>query len=124
MPKFLKNSSGKDQKSIFKLTLILRPSKYSFLNFARLDNGGAKRDRTADLLRARQALSQLSYGPLSNLSFSLTAALRLSLIQSHTDVCSFIRSGARLALNKKSVVILFKRHLKATFKRYLQTPNN
>ncbi len=28
------------------------------------DNGGAKRDRTADLLRARQALSQLSYGPI------------------------------------------------------------
>ncbi len=26
-------------------------------------SGGAKRDRTADLLRARQALSQLSYGP-------------------------------------------------------------
>ena len=26
--------------------------------------GGAKRDRTADLLRARQALSQLSYGPI------------------------------------------------------------
>jgi hypothetical protein len=26
--------------------------------------GGAKRDRTADLLLARQALSQLSYGPL------------------------------------------------------------
>src|SRR5690606_26752964 len=26
-------------------------------------NGGAKRDRTADLLRARQALSQLSYSP-------------------------------------------------------------
>jgi hypothetical protein len=25
--------------------------------------GGAKQDRTADLLRARQALSQLSYGP-------------------------------------------------------------
>ena len=28
------------------------------------DNGGAKRDRTADLLRARQALSQLSYSPI------------------------------------------------------------
>ena len=27
-------------------------------------SGGAKRDRTADLLRARQALSQLSYGPV------------------------------------------------------------
>ena len=25
--------------------------------------GGARRDRTADLLRATQALSQLSYGP-------------------------------------------------------------
>ena len=26
-------------------------------------NGGAMRDRTADLLRAKQALSQLSYSP-------------------------------------------------------------
>ena len=29
-----------------------------------LQNGGAKRDRTVDLLRARQALSQLSYSPI------------------------------------------------------------
>ena len=29
-----------------------------------LKNGGVKRDRTADLLRARQALSQLSYSPI------------------------------------------------------------
>ena len=29
-----------------------------------LRNGGAMRDRTADLLRARQALSQLSYSPI------------------------------------------------------------
>jgi hypothetical protein len=28
--------------------------------------GGAKRDRTADLLHAMQALSQLSYGPIKN----------------------------------------------------------
>jgi hypothetical protein len=27
------------------------------------NSGGAERDRTADLLRARQALSQLSYSP-------------------------------------------------------------
>ena len=27
--------------------------------------GGARRDRTADLLLAKQALSQLSYGPVS-----------------------------------------------------------
>ena len=32
--------------------------------------GGAMRDRTADLLRARQALSQLSYNP-SNWSYIL-----------------------------------------------------
>ena len=33
--------------------------------------GGAKRDRTADLLHAMQALSQLSYGPVlpSRLSY-------------------------------------------------------
>ncbi len=29
-----------------------------------LESGGAMRDRTADLLRARQALSQLSYNPI------------------------------------------------------------
>ena len=33
------------------------------------NNGGARRDRTADLLRARQALSQLSYGP-DNMRFN------------------------------------------------------
>ena len=31
--------------------------------FALADDGGAREDRTPDLLRARQALSQLSYGP-------------------------------------------------------------
>ena len=31
-------------------------------------NGGARRDRTADLLHAMQALSQLSYGPVSRRS--------------------------------------------------------
>ena len=34
--------------------------------------GGDKRDRTADLLRARQALSQLSYIPNHILWLSLT----------------------------------------------------
>jgi hypothetical protein len=31
-----------------------------------LEDGGARRNRTADLLHAMQALSQLSYGPVSN----------------------------------------------------------
>ena len=36
----------------------------------RLKSGGAMRDRTADLLRARQALSQLSYNPIEYLVFN------------------------------------------------------
>ena len=31
-----------------------------------INNGGATRDRTADLLNAIQALSQLSYSPIKN----------------------------------------------------------
>ena len=34
------------------------------LSFFAVHFGGAEEDRTPDLLRARQALSQLSYGPL------------------------------------------------------------
>ncbi len=37
----------------------------SFLSLTEAVSGGAKRDRTVDLLRARQALSQLSYGPVT-----------------------------------------------------------
>ncbi len=47
----------KDQKSMF-------IHEHSFLSFRRLLDGGAKEDRTPDLLRAKQALSQLSYGPV------------------------------------------------------------
>ena len=39
----------------------------SKLSRGRSSYGGAKRDRTVDLLRARQALSQLSYGPNTKL---------------------------------------------------------
>ena len=38
-------------------------------------SGGAKRDRTADLLRARQALSQLSYGPVFNGEYHVMVGL-------------------------------------------------
>ena len=60
IPKFLKNSYWrKDQKSIHSSESI------HFCAFSDYRvNGGAKRDRTADLLRAKQALSQLSYGPI------------------------------------------------------------
>ena len=41
--------------------------------------GGAKRDRTADLLRARQALSQLSYSPIQLLQRPSTTRSPFSL---------------------------------------------
>jgi hypothetical protein len=46
---------------------IRRPSSHvlNFLSFSRgQETGGAERDRTDDLLLAKQALSQLSYGPI------------------------------------------------------------
>jgi hypothetical protein len=39
--------------------------------------GGGKRDRTADLLHAMQALSQLSYTPLQNRNEILKGALEV-----------------------------------------------
>ena len=43
-----------------------------------LESGGAMRDRTADLLRARQALSQLSYNPNDIKDFITTFSGRKS----------------------------------------------
>ncbi len=43
---------------------LTQPGKtVSLMVFDATEIGGAKEDRTPDLLRARQALSQLSYGP-------------------------------------------------------------
>ena len=41
-----------------------RNSGANFVTVVKAGIGGAKRDRTADLLHAMQALSQLSYGPV------------------------------------------------------------
>jgi hypothetical protein len=60
IPKFLKNDLIKRLEiNILKGILISK--------LLEAVNGGAKRDRTVDLLRARQALSQLSYGPITKL---------------------------------------------------------
>ena len=52
---------------ISKLLKSKRAGNCLFLKFVypvqQRESGGARRDRTDDLLRARQALSQLSYGP-------------------------------------------------------------
>ena len=50
--------------------LLMRFRTNSIKSFAKPYRiGGAKEDRTPDLLRARQALSQLSYGPSSAAEF-------------------------------------------------------
>ena len=56
------------QQLLFKELWYQKTSgKHSILtnSFFRSSFGGAKRDRTADLLRAKQALSQLSYSPFN-----------------------------------------------------------
>ena len=50
--------------------------------------GGAKRDRTADLLLARQALSQLSYGPTLGIKM-----VGLSGLEPPTSPLSGVRSN-------------------------------
>ena len=45
--------------------------KYKNSIYLTMISGGDKRDRTADLLRARQALSQLSYIPMSSFIYHL-----------------------------------------------------
>jgi hypothetical protein len=52
--------------------------------------GGATRDRTADLLRAKQALSQLSYSPVSDWRTQMVGLGRLEL---PTSPLSGVRSN-------------------------------
>ena len=57
------------------------------------------RDRTADLLRARQALSQLSYSPIVVISFTLIPAETRRGRTKHTEVCeSFHNAVFRMNL--------------------------
>jgi hypothetical protein len=65
IPKFLKN----DLIKRLEINTHHPPdgALISKLSAVRSSYGGAKRDRTVDLLRARQALSQLSYGPITKL---------------------------------------------------------
>ncbi len=62
-------------------------------------NGGARRDRTADLLRARQALSQLSYGPVTCL-FSVWPRWLFAHLVMYAYVHSLARSQAALPTKK------------------------
>ena len=68
------------------ITLIIKIKYKSYLlrlifNFlySLVKYGGDKRDRTADLLRARQALSQLSYIPITVLTLRFKISLMVGL---------------------------------------------
>ena len=90
IPKFLKNDLIKRLEiSIHHHSDGMLISKLS--NF-RSGGGGAKRDRTADLLRARQALSQLSYGPVF-LQVSHTKLVGLGRFELPTSPLSGVRSN-------------------------------
>ena len=66
----------------------------SKLSYGRSSSGGAKRDRTVDLLRARQALSQLSYGPVFLQAFPTQAKLvGLGRFELPTSPLSGVRSN-------------------------------
>lgn len=53
------------------------------------------RDRTADLLRAKQALSQLSYSPIVVISSTLIRFRARRGEAKHTEVCELCHNKAR-----------------------------
>ena len=61
------------------LFLITNPNNIKYLS---VEIGGAKQDRTADLLRARQALSQLSYSPIFRWLVFQIQRVQLELLES------------------------------------------
>ena len=69
--------------------------------------GGARRDRTADLLRARQALSQLSYGPLTCLFFAWPRCSLRSVGQDPNGH-SLLRSACALPAEKNPASAFFR----------------
>ena len=69
----VKQPENSDQRTDVRHPLANRALKFVFLersfkpehpDICPLETGGAERDRTDDLLLAKQALSQLSYGPI------------------------------------------------------------
>ncbi len=56
------------------------------LRSAQSRSGGARRDRTDDLLLAKQALSQLSYGPVSTLRPKRIATFQASIFEQNSKL--------------------------------------
>src|SRR5262245_4255440 len=56
-------------------------SKFGLSDLLRSRSGGARRDRTDDLLLAKQALSQLSYGPVSTFATDVVATFQVLILE-------------------------------------------
>ena len=68
----------------------VRSNQLSYKPRVKQADGGAKQDRTADLLRARQALSQLSYSPIS---LCRSLFFKQDYLCRHCIKCVFRRNG-------------------------------
>jgi hypothetical protein len=68
-------------------------------------NGGAMRDRTADLLRAKQALSQLSYSPINVAAIILNSFKRIlvetrHLMPTHSPLCEVLNNDVSIKIGR------------------------
>ncbi len=87
--------------SIFSLIQIFKEQNFAVhlfrftLKFScvRSKDGGAMRDRTADLLRAKQALSQLSYSPIGVISVPVIFPETRRGEAKHTEVCELCHNA-------------------------------
>ena len=99
LPEFLKNGSGAKTRNQCFIQAVQRQDKHSFLSFRRRPavlvgcSGGAKEDRTPDLLRAKQALSQLSYGPIFRPARTPRQLVGLGRFELPTSPLSGVRSN-------------------------------
>ena len=84
-------------KKTIKVKHCIECSSLIVLYNLRASNGGAEEDRTPDLLRARQALSQLSYGPF-RLSFLFSSALHFS------SLCMLLALSRRAPCPKQKIL--------------------
>ena len=72
---------------------LLESQKPSFGFFSFRENGGADRDRTDDILLAKQALSQLSYSPIAPSITEVLKVVGLDRFELSTSPLSGVRSS-------------------------------
>ena len=85
----------------------VRSNQLSYRPISLKRSGGAMRDRTADLFRAREALSQLSYSPVTGLFAAALRCHRRSV--SHIGLlCSLLLSSGASISTKNPALPYFK----------------